>query len=151
MQALREHEEAIGVTTYFAIHVPDESTRYEEYQGEFPTSSDPARRFERMLWFFHAGDAKYDPMYGTYRRDVLARTHRLRPSEQTDWLLSVELAVIGPIINLNRAWPTGRARTPFASIAGRSGVGSIRSARSSSGPPSGDCSETYWHWSQMPT
>ena len=38
-------------------------------RGEFPTSPDPARRFERMLWFFHAGDAKYDPIYGVYRRE----------------------------------------------------------------------------------
>ena len=102
VHALRTKEEAIGVTTYFTIHTADGSSRYEEYQGEFPTSPDPARRFERMLWFLHAGDAKYDPIYGTYRREALMRSHRHLPSEQADWLLSAELALMGPIINVGR-------------------------------------------------
>lgn len=100
VRALRTHEEAIGVTTYFTIHTADGSARYEEYQGEFPISPDPAQRFERMLWFFHAGDAKYDPIYGTYRREVLMRSHRHLPSEQADWLLSAELSLMGPIIHI---------------------------------------------------
>jgi hypothetical protein len=54
-----------------------------------------------MLWFFHAGDAKYDPIYGVYRREVLMRSHPLRPTEQNDWLLSAELALMGPIIHLH--------------------------------------------------
>ena len=102
VRALRAGENAIGVTTYFSIHTTDGPLKYEEYLGEFPTSPDPARRFERMLWFFHAGDAKYDPIYGVYRRDPLVRSHRLRPSEQTDWLLAAELALKGPIIHLDR-------------------------------------------------
>ncbi len=102
VRSLRARADAIGVTTYFTIHTVDGLTRYEEYGGQFPASSDPARRFERMLWFFHAGDAKYDPIYGVYRRDALMRTHRLRPSEQTDWLICAELALTGPIIHLDR-------------------------------------------------
>jgi hypothetical protein len=62
VSALESCPDAIGVTTWFTIHTPDGSTKYEEYRDEFPTSQDPAARFERMLWFFHAGDAKYDPM-----------------------------------------------------------------------------------------
>jgi glycosyltransferase involved in cell wall biosynthesis len=99
--ALEEREDAIGVTTYFTIHA-DGVSRYEEYRGEFPTSEDPARRFERMLWFFHAGDAKYDPMYAVYRREALMRSRRLRPSEQTDWLLSAELVLMAPILHVDR-------------------------------------------------
>jgi glycosyltransferase involved in cell wall biosynthesis len=117
---LRASPDAIGATTYFTIHTVDGFTRYEEYQGEFPTSSDPARRFERMLWFFHAGDAKYDPIYGLYRRDALMRSHRLRASEQTDWLLCAELALMGPIIqvkrrlaNRTRAYPVNIDRAAF--------------------------------------
>ena len=106
VRALRTREEAIGVTTHFTIHTADGSTRYEEYRGEFPTSPDPARRFERMLWFFHAGDAKYDPAYGMYRREVLMRSHRHSPSEQADWLLSAELALMGPIIHVDRRLAT---------------------------------------------
>jgi hypothetical protein len=89
------------VTSGFTIHTAGGPTRYEEYSGEFPTSRDPARRFERMLWFFHAGDAKYDPIYGVYRRDRLVRSHRVRPIERTDWLLSAELALMGPIVHVH--------------------------------------------------
>jgi glycosyltransferase involved in cell wall biosynthesis len=102
VHALQSRPDAIGVTTWFTIHTSNGSARYEEYRGEFPTSPDPARRFERMLWFFHAGDAKYDPVYGMYRRQHLGRAQPLRPSERNDWLLSAELALIGPIINVEK-------------------------------------------------
>jgi glycosyltransferase involved in cell wall biosynthesis len=101
VRALESQPEAIGATTWFTIHTADGLTRYEEYGGEFPASPDPARRFERMLWFFHAGDAKYDPIYGVYRRDRLLRSHRVRPVERTDWLLSSELALMGPIVHVH--------------------------------------------------
>jgi glycosyltransferase involved in cell wall biosynthesis len=101
VRALESHPDAIGLTTWFTIHTPDGSTRYEEYRGKFPDSPDPAQRFERMLWFFHAGDAKYDPVYGVYRRDHLMRTPFPYPSERTDWLVSAELALRGPIIHVN--------------------------------------------------
>jgi glycosyltransferase involved in cell wall biosynthesis len=101
-RALRDHEDAIGVTTYFTAHSADRPTRSEEYRGEFPTSPDPARRFERMLRFFHGGDTRYDPIYGMYRRDALMRSHRLRRSEQTDWLICAELALMGPIIHIDK-------------------------------------------------
>jgi glycosyltransferase involved in cell wall biosynthesis len=120
VRALERRPDAIGVTTSFTIHSPDAAPRYEGYRGEFPTSPDPARRFERMLWFFHAGDAKYDPIYGVYRREHLIRSHRLRPSERTDWLLSAELALMGPILHLDRrlsnrtrAYPVGVDRAAF--------------------------------------
>lgn len=98
--ALRSRPDAVGVTTGFTIHTSDGSKRQENYQGEFPTSKDAARRFERMLWFFHAGDGKYDPIYGTYRRELLVRSQRHRLSERIDWLLSAELALLAPIIHL---------------------------------------------------
>jgi glycosyltransferase involved in cell wall biosynthesis len=120
VRALESCTDAIGVTTWFTIHTADGTTRYEEYRGEYPTSPDPARRFQRMLWFFHAGDAKYDPIYGMYRRNHLMRAHALRPSERTDFLLSAELALLGPIIHVNerlanrtRAYPRGVDRAAF--------------------------------------
>jgi glycosyltransferase involved in cell wall biosynthesis len=120
VRALEGRPDAAGVTTWFTIHTPDGSTRFEEYRGEFPTSADPARRFERMLWFFHAGDAKYDPIYSMYRREHLLRAHPLRPSERTDWLLSAELALMGPIVNIEkrlanrtRDYPVGVDRAAF--------------------------------------
>jgi glycosyltransferase involved in cell wall biosynthesis len=117
VRALESQPDAIGVTSWFTIHTAAGLTRYEEYAGEFPTSPDPARRFERMLWFFHAGDAKYDPIYGLYRRDPLMRSHRIRPVERTDWLLSAELALMGPIVHVyerlahrTRDYPVGSQR-----------------------------------------
>jgi hypothetical protein len=54
-----------------------------------------------MLWFFHAGDAKYDPIYGVFRRDSLVRTRFPYPSERTDWLVCAELALLGPIVHVD--------------------------------------------------
>ena len=99
--ALEEHPAAIGVTSGFVIHTAGSSPRFERYRGEFPDSPDPAQRFERMLRFFHAGDARYDPVYGIYRREQLLRSGRLRPSERTDWLLGAELALSGPIVHID--------------------------------------------------
>ena len=89
-------------------------------RGEFPTSPDAARRFERMLWFFHAGDAKYDAVYGVYRREQLMRSGRIRPSERTDWLLGAELALMGPIVHIREmlshrtyTYPVGVDRAAF--------------------------------------
>src|SRR3954451_9773393 len=120
VDALKRHPDAVGATSGFTIHSPDAAPRYERYQGAFPSSPDAGRRFERMLWFFHAGDAKYDPMYGLYRRDRVMRTGRLRPYERTDWLLSTELALAGPIIHIdellaNRTciYPVGVDRAAF--------------------------------------
>jgi glycosyltransferase involved in cell wall biosynthesis len=110
VNALEKHPDAIGVTTGFTIHATDGAVRCEEYHGEFPVSPDPAWRFERMLWFFHAGDAKYDPIYGTYRRQRLMGSRLLRPSEQTDWLITAELALMGPIIHI-RERLANRTRT----------------------------------------
>jgi glycosyltransferase involved in cell wall biosynthesis len=97
VQVLEAHPDAVGVTTGFTIHTPGVEPRSEQYRGEFPTAADPSRRFERMLWFFHAGETKYDPVYGVFRREQLARSRRIRPIERTDWLLSAELALMGPI------------------------------------------------------
>jgi glycosyltransferase involved in cell wall biosynthesis len=118
--ALERRPEAVGVTTGFTIHAPDAPPRFEQYQGEFPDSTDAAKRFERMLWFFHAGDAKYDPVYGMYRREQLVRTGRLRPNERTDWLLSAELALLAPIVHVDellahrtRSYPVAVDRAAF--------------------------------------
>jgi glycosyltransferase involved in cell wall biosynthesis len=120
VRALERHPDAVGVTSGFTIHSPGAAPRYERYRGEFPSSPDAGRRFERMLWFFHAGDAKYDPVYGIYRREQLMRSGRLRPSERTDWLLSAELALIGPITHIDellahrtRTYLVGVDRTEF--------------------------------------
>ena len=135
-RSLEDHPDAIGVTTAFTIHIEAGPTRHEQYQGEFPTSPDPARRFERMLWFFHAGDAKYDPVYGVYRRRHIMESHPLRPSERADWLLSAELALRGPILNVperlanrTRTYPVGVDLTAL-----RSRLDPVRAEQLQTGP-----------------
>jgi glycosyltransferase involved in cell wall biosynthesis len=120
VRALERHPGAVGVTSGFTIHTPGAAPRYEQYRGEFPSSPDPSRRFERMLWFFHAGDAKYDAVYGIYRREHLMRSGRIRPCERADWLLGAELALTGPIIHMDdllahrtRTYPVGVDRAAF--------------------------------------
>jgi hypothetical protein len=120
VSVLKRQPEAVGVTTDFTLHTPGRAPRCEQYPGEFPTAPDAARRFERMLWFFHAGDAIYDPVYGVYRREQLLRTGRIRPSERTDWLLSAELALAGPIVHVHELlahrsndYPLGIDRAAF--------------------------------------
>jgi glycosyltransferase involved in cell wall biosynthesis len=120
VRALERRPDAVGVTSGFTIHTPGAPPRYEQYRGEFPSSPDPSRRFERMLWFFHAGDAKYDPIYGIYRREQLVRSGGARPSERSDWLLGAELALAGPIIHIDerlahrtRTYPVGVDRAAF--------------------------------------
>jgi glycosyltransferase involved in cell wall biosynthesis len=120
VRALERRPDAVGVSSGFTIHTPGTTPRYERFLGEFPDSPDAARRFERMLWFFHAGDAKYDPIYGIYRREQLMRSGRARPSERSDWLLGAELALMGPIIHIDeplahrtRTYPVGVDRAAF--------------------------------------
>lgn len=99
VQALEARPDAIGVTTGVTLYDGD-TGRWEDFPGEFPSSPEPSRRFERMLWFYHAGDAKYDPIYGMYRRSQLVKTQMLRRSERADWLLCAELSLRGPIIHI---------------------------------------------------
>jgi glycosyltransferase involved in cell wall biosynthesis len=101
VRVLERSHEAIGATLGFTLHAPGQPPRHERYRGEFPSSPDAARRFERMLWFFHAGDAKYDPIYGVYRREQLMRSGRIRPYECADYLLSAELALMGPLVHID--------------------------------------------------
>jgi len=86
---------AILVTTYFRIHQDDGTTRYEEYQGERVDSERPERRFARMLWFYHAGDAKYDPIYSMIRRNALERTHLIWMMDWGDRMMGAELSLLG--------------------------------------------------------
>jgi glycosyltransferase involved in cell wall biosynthesis len=110
VDALAARPDAIGATSFFRIHADTGETHYEEFRGDYPDSPDPVTRFERILRLFHAGEAKYDPFYSTYRRETLLRTPRLRHSEEADWLLSLELALLGPIVNVDRCL-TNRTRS----------------------------------------
>jgi glycosyltransferase involved in cell wall biosynthesis len=91
---------AVVATSGFRIHTDDGREVEEDFAGERLESEDPVRRLERMLWFFHAGDAKYDPVYSLIRRPVLARTGLIRMMESADWVLSAELALAGRFVHV---------------------------------------------------
>jgi glycosyltransferase involved in cell wall biosynthesis len=95
IDALDANPGAILVTSYFRIHRGDGTSRYEEYRGERVDSERPERRFARMLWFYFAGDAKYDPIYSMMRRDALARTHLVWMMDWGDRMMGAELALLG--------------------------------------------------------
>ncbi|WP_189546447.1 glycosyltransferase, partial [Mesorhizobium sp. M2E.F.Ca.ET.209.01.1.1] len=78
VKTLEDRPDAIGLTTGFTLYSPEGVARWKHYRGEFPSSGDAAQRFERMLWFYHAGDAIYDPIYGLFRRSRLLETGMLR-------------------------------------------------------------------------
>jgi glycosyltransferase involved in cell wall biosynthesis len=95
VEALDADPGAILVTTYFRIHQEDGTSRYEEYRGERVDSEQPERRFARMLWFYQAGDAKYDPIYSMMRRDALERTHLVWMMDWGDRMMGAELCLLG--------------------------------------------------------
>ena len=119
---------------------PDGSTRYEEYRGEFPTSPDPARRFERMLWFFHAGDAKYDPIYGMLPARAPPAAASAPPVRADRLAAQRRAGANGPDHPSRRAARQPHARLPGRrSIEPRSGVASIPCTGSSCGRPRAAC------------
>ena len=84
-------------------------------------SERPERRFARMLWFFHAGDTVYDPVYSLIRRDALAQTPLIRMMENADWMLSADLALMGRFVHvpecLAHRWkPYKKAKDPEARL-----------------------------------
>lgn len=97
---LDANPEVIVVTTFFRIHLDDGRTRYTEYRGKLLESEKPEKRFRRLMWTFHAGDATYEPLYALIRRDVLANTALIRMMVQADRILAAELSLIGPFIQL---------------------------------------------------
>jgi glycosyltransferase involved in cell wall biosynthesis len=104
---------AILATTYFKLHYDDGTEEYQEYQGELLDSPDPRRRLARMLWFFHAGAALYEPNYSLIRRRVLEDTGLLRIHPNNDWIMSTQLALAGRIAHVpkllfHRDWPLGQ-------------------------------------------
>jgi glycosyltransferase involved in cell wall biosynthesis len=113
--ALQADAGAIIATTNFALHDDFGRRQYEEFDGERLESERPSRRFARMLWFFHAGAARYEPLYSLMRREVLARTGVIRPIAYNDHMLNAELSLVGrythvPRLLFHRGWrpPTDR-------------------------------------------
>jgi glycosyltransferase involved in cell wall biosynthesis len=98
--ALDANPAAIVATAGFALHDADGGCRFEEFEGERLESASPARRFARMLAFLHGGATRYEPLYSLMRREVLARTHRIRPMPYNDYVLVAELSLAGQFVHV---------------------------------------------------
>jgi glycosyltransferase involved in cell wall biosynthesis len=101
--ALEARPDAVGVSTAFRVHLDTGESFQEIYAGEMPDSSDPVARVERMLWFFHASDRYYDPVYSLYRRNALARSGLIRMCNGADMILSLEMCLFGPFLHLRES------------------------------------------------
>jgi glycosyltransferase involved in cell wall biosynthesis len=106
---------AIAATTGFALHREDGTPLSESFQGERLESERPSRRFARMLWFFHAGATKYEPLYSLIRREVLERSGLIRPIVYNDYMLMAELSLAGrfthvPDVLFHRGWRVPASR-----------------------------------------
>lgn len=110
VEALDRDPDAVLATTFFGLHCDIGESEFAEYQGEYPTSDDPVRRIARLFYFFHAGVAVYEPSYSMMRRDVLNETQLFQLHRHQDWLLTVELGLVGPFAHVpeclfHRNWP----------------------------------------------
>ncbi len=103
VDALDADQGAIVATTYVMIHRSDGQIRHAAYKGELLESERPERRFARMIWTFHAGDAVYEPLYSTMRRSTLLGTGLLRVMVKADRVLAADLGLRGRFVHLPEA------------------------------------------------
>ena len=113
--ALDADRAAIVATSYFTLHFDSGEVAAERYAGELPDSEQAARRLARMLWFFGAGPAVYDPNYSMIRREVLQQIGGLQIHPSNDWVLAAELSLRGRMIQVpemlfHREFPLGGDR-----------------------------------------
>ncbi len=121
VDALDADPEAIVATTFFGLHYERGGVDFEEFRGEYLESPDPVRRLARLLWFFHAGAAIYEPTYALMRREALARTQLFQIHHSQDWLLTTELCLGGRFVHVprclfHRSWPEVDSSSHYAHL-----------------------------------
>ncbi|MBE9042607.1 glycosyltransferase family 2 protein [Oscillatoriales cyanobacterium LEGE 11467] len=95
VEQLEARPDIVGVTTY-QDHITDEGNRYyQEYTGKRLESPIPHLRFRQMVWFMTAHYGYIDPIYTMMHREMLLKTHKIRPVPRMDQVLSVEIALLG--------------------------------------------------------
>lgn len=105
---LDNRRDLIGVTTEFQFLAPDGTTIHTPYSGDRVDAASPLRRLERCLFLQNADRGIFDPIYSTFRREVLLQTKRLRIDIYTDYLLALELCLTGRIGHIDRVLATRR-------------------------------------------
>lgn len=104
--ALEAAPKAVGVTTLWEFVDEQGKSHGATLRGPRLAEPDPPRRLARFLWLMDADRTLFDPIYSLLRCDALARTRRLRIEQDTDMLLALELALLGPFVHVDEclAW-----------------------------------------------
>jgi glycosyltransferase involved in cell wall biosynthesis len=113
--ALERAKDAIVATTNLDLARENGEFEYFEYHGERLDSPDPVRRLERLIWLIEQGPGVYEPVYAMMRRRTLMASGLLRIHRKNDWLLAVQLSLVGPFVHVDerlfhRWWPHSQER-----------------------------------------
>jgi glycosyltransferase involved in cell wall biosynthesis len=95
LDAFAEDERLILVTTQLAYTGPDGRAEYLGYRGTRLRSEDPATRFAELLRLLNESHLLLDPLYGLFRRTVMASIP-IRNTLRGDEVLAAKLALAGP-------------------------------------------------------
>jgi len=95
LQAFAEDDRLVLVTTQVAYTAPDGTVTTTPLDRSGLTSDDPVERFAEMLGLLNESHLLIDPLYGTLRRDPLARIPR-RNMLREDEVFAAKLALAGP-------------------------------------------------------
>ncbi|WP_440100460.1 glycosyltransferase family 2 protein [Streptosporangium sp. H16] len=95
LQAFAEDDRLVLVTTQVAYTGPDGTVTTAPLDRSGLASDDPVERFAEMLRLLNESHLLIDPLYGTLRRDPLARIPR-RNMLREDEVFAAKLALAGP-------------------------------------------------------
>ncbi|MGJ6968205.1 glycosyltransferase family 2 protein [Streptosporangium sp. G11] len=95
LQAFAEDDRLVLVTTQVAYTGPDGTVTTAPLGRSGLASDDPVERFAEMLRLLNESHLLIDPLYGTLRRDPLARIPR-RNMLREDEVFAAKLALAGP-------------------------------------------------------
>jgi glycosyltransferase involved in cell wall biosynthesis len=95
LEAFREDERRVLVTTQIGYVATDGRTTAAAYRGTALACPDPQVRFAEILRLLNESYALIDPLYGLMRRDTVAAMPRVN-SYREDQLLAARLALAGP-------------------------------------------------------
>ena len=100
LEAFAARPDAIAVTSAFRAHFDSGDSACLIHQGEVPDSPDPAQRIRVMMSLLDDSRLVYDPNYGLIRREALWGSGLIRMTAANDTMLSVELALMGPLVHV---------------------------------------------------
>ncbi|MGW0023021.1 glycosyltransferase family 2 protein [Rhodococcus sp. NPDC003383] len=95
LEAFAADERSILVTTQLEYAASDGSVQTAEFRGDSLASEDPVTRFAEMLRLLNESHLLIDPLYGLFRRAVVAEIDR-RNMMREDEVFATKLALAGP-------------------------------------------------------